>query len=144
IGFNEFALMTLEDPQCIGEVMGSLATATLNLFREGLKLAGKSVGAIMYSDDIAYTEGLFFGPQFFRDALFPVIGQLAAMGREIDAPLIYHSDGKLYPVFDNLTEVGVRAIQPLEPKAMDPMEIKKRWPGKFCLLGNIDLDLMTR
>ena len=27
---------------------------------------------------------------------------------------------------------------------MDPLEIKRRWPGKFCLLGNIDLDLMCR
>jgi uroporphyrinogen decarboxylase len=27
---------------------------------------------------------------------------------------------------------------------MEPLEIQKRWPGKFCLLGNIDLDLMSR
>jgi uroporphyrinogen-III decarboxylase len=27
---------------------------------------------------------------------------------------------------------------------MDPLSIKQRWPGKFCLIGNIDLDLMSR
>ncbi len=27
---------------------------------------------------------------------------------------------------------------------MDPLDIKARWPGKFCLIGNIDLDLMSR
>ena len=59
-------------------------------------------------------------------------------------PFLYHTDGRLYDVLDDLARVGVNAIQPLEPKAMDPLEIKRRWPGKFCLCGNIDLDLMAR
>ncbi len=47
-------------------------------------------------------------------------------------------------MLDTLAEIGVQGIHPLEPKSMDPLEIKTRWPGSFCLLGNIDLDLMAR
>jgi len=144
IGFTEFCMATFDQPRLIREVMDSHGQATLNTLARGLEIAGDKAGALMYSDDIAYTEGLMLGPQFFRQFLFPLIGKIADLGRRYDLPLIYHSDGRLYPVFDDLHAIGVRAIQPLEPKSMDPLEIKQRWPGQFCLLGNIDLDLMAR
>jgi uroporphyrinogen decarboxylase len=33
----------------------------------------------------------------------------------------------------------VNAIHPIEPKAMDILEVKKRYGGKLCVIGNIDL-----
>lgn len=144
IGFDEFCLATYEAPEMIEAVMGSMARANLNIAEEATRRCGEKIGVIMYSDDIAYTEGLMLSPDFFRKALFPFIGELAERGRRIGAPMIYHSDGRLYPVFDDLAALGVNGIQPLEPKSMDPLEIKRGWPETFCLLGNIDLDLMSR
>jgi hypothetical protein len=142
IGFENFCLASMEEPEWLDEVMDSIQSAQFNLMREALRIAGDHAGAVIYSDDIAYTEGLMLSPDFFRQALFPRIGKLVEMCGKL--PLIYHSDGRLYQVFDDLARLGVRAIQPLEPKSMEPLEIQKRWPGKFCLLGNIDLDLMSR
>lgn len=143
-GFTEFCLAVYEEPELIRELMASLFAAQYNGFAEFLRRAGDRLGAVIYSDDIAYTEGLMLSPDFFRAHLFPYIGRFAELARNYGAPFIYHSDGKLYQVFDDLAALGVNAIQPLEPKSMDPLEIKRRWPGKFCLLGNIDLDLMSR
>lgn len=142
IGFENFCLASLEEPQWLDEVMDSIQSAQFNLMREAMRIAGQHAGAVIYSDDIAYTEGLMLSPDFFRQALFPRIGKLVDLCG--DLPMIYHSDGRLYQVFDDLAQLGVRAIQPLEPKSMEPLEIQKRWPSQFCLLGNIDLDLMSR
>jgi len=144
IGFDEFCLRSIEEPQFVREVMDSLAAAQLNAARAAIEMAGSAIGAVFYSDDIAYTEGLFMSPAFYRQFLFSVMRRFAEMGREVGAPMIYHSDGRLYDVMDDLYGVGVRGIQPLEPKSMDGLEIKRRWPGKFCLMGNVDLDLMSR
>ena len=144
IGFDEFCLATYESPELIEAVMGSMAAANHQVAEEAARRCGEKIGVWMYSDDIAYTEGLMLKPDFYREALFPVIERLARIGRSVDAPLIYHSDGRLYPVLDDLAAAGVRALQPLEPKSMDPLKIKTDWPGSFCLLGNIDLDLMAR
>jgi uroporphyrinogen decarboxylase len=144
LGFSPFCLASLEQPGFIRELMQSLATAQLNATRAAAALAGDQLGALFYSDDIAYTEGLMLSPDFYREFLFPTIAAFGQIGAAQGAPLIYHTDGRLYDVFDDLANVGVRAIQPLEPKAMDPREIQRRWPGKFCLLGNVDLDLMSR
>lgn len=144
IGFDEFCLATYEAPALIEAVMGSMAMANLNVAEEAVRRCGEKIGVVMYSDDIAYTEGLMLSPDFFRKALFPFMGELAERGRCVDAPMIYHSDGRLYQVLDDLAALGVNGIQPLEPKSMDPREIKDGWPNTFCLLGNIDLDLMAR
>lgn len=144
IGFTPFCLASFEQPDFIQTVMQSLAEANLNIVKQVVAVAGDRVGALLYSDDIAYTEGLMLGPDFFRKQLFGHMKSLVDEMATIDAPTIYHSDGRLYPVFDDLAALGVRGIQPLEPKSMDPMEIKRRWPRQFCLLGNIDLDLMAR
>jgi uroporphyrinogen decarboxylase len=144
LGFENFCVFSIEQPEFVLAVMDSIGAAQLRALQGGIDLVGDSVGAILFSDDIAYSEGLMLQPKFFIDHLFPYIHQIARMGQKIDAPLIYHSDGRLYKVFDALHEAGVRGIQPLEPKSMDPLEIKRRWPGKFCLIGNIDLDLMAR
>ena len=144
IGFNEFCLRSIEEPELVREVMQSLADAQLNATKAAVEVAGDRVGAIFYSDDIAYTEGLFLSPKFFREMLFPMMRPFAEVGQRLGAPMIYHSDGRLYDVLDDLYGVGVRGLQPLEPKSMDPLRIKRQWAGKFCLMGNVDLDLMRR
>ena len=144
LGFENFCVYSIEQPEFVRAVMDSIGAAQLRALQGGIDLVGDSVGAILFSDDIAYSEGLMLQPKFFIDYLFPYVHEIARMGQKIDAPVIYHSDGRLYKVFDALHEAGVRGIQPLEPKSMDPLEIKRHWPGKFCLIGNIDLDLMAR
>ena len=144
IGFTRFCLASHEEPQWVEAVMESLATAVLGAAERAVERVGDAVGATLYSDDIAYTHGLMLAPDFFRQHLFPSMRRWAEIGHRVGAPMIYHSDGRLYQVLDDLAELGVRGVQPLEPKSMDPLEIKQRWPNRFCLVGNIDLDLLAR
>ncbi len=144
LGFNNVCYAMFEQPDYIAEVMDSLADAQCKAYHRAIELVGDKIGAIFYSDDIAHGAGPFMSPDFYRERLFPTMRRFAEMGDAIGAPFIYHSDGKLYPVMDDLVGLGVRGIQPLEPKAMDPLVIKEKWPGKVCLMGNIDLDLMAR
>jgi uroporphyrinogen decarboxylase len=133
-----------ERPEYIAEVTDSLADAQFHAYREAIERVGDKIGAMFFSDDIAHGAGPFMSPDFYRERLFPALRRYAQMGEAIGAPLIFHSDGRLYPVMDDLIDAGVRAVQPLEPNAMDPLEIKRRWPGRLCLMGNVDLDLMSR
>ena len=39
---------------------------------------------------------------------------------------------------------GANAVHPIEPKAMDINEVKKRYGDKLAIMGNIDVDKLTR
>ena len=45
---------------------------------------------------------------------------------------------------DKIIECGVDAIHPIEPKAMNIADVKQRYGNKLCLIGNIDVDLLSR
>lgn len=66
--------------------------------------------------------------------------EIGEMCRNKGIPFIYHSDGDLYEVFDDLEDCGVNALQPVEPKAMDIVQLKRHVKDRFCLIGNVELD----
>jgi uroporphyrinogen decarboxylase len=45
---------------------------------------------------------------------------------------------------DKIIDCGVNVLHPIEPKAMNIVEVKKRYGNKLCLIGNIDVDLLSR
>jgi uroporphyrinogen decarboxylase len=45
---------------------------------------------------------------------------------------------------DKIIDCGVNVIHPIEPKAMNIAEVKQRYGNQLCLIGNIDVDLLSR
>lgn len=139
LGFEGFMLATVEQPELVAEVMRRAGEVWCRTTERCLQMP--RVSAVWFCDDLAYTEGFIVNPAIYRVHLFPWIKRLADLCHEHQPPLplIYHSDGKLWEVLDDLIECGVDALHPVEPKAMDIVSLKKRVEGKLCLIGNIDL-----
>jgi len=98
------------------------------------------VGAIRMPDDIGYTTSLIVSPDILREHIFP---WHATIGRPVAAkglPYLYHSDGRLYDVIDDLIECGFCALHPCEPASMDIEKLARQYRGRLCVCGNIDLD----
>ena len=87
-------------------------------------------------DDFAYKTGPMFSPQVFTDIFLPRLKVLAGAFR---IPWVFHSDGNLMPVLDDLLTLGMDGLNPIEPGAMDMKTIKARYGDRICLWGNIDL-----
>jgi len=98
------------------------------------------VGAVFMSDDLSYTEGPLVNPKIYRKYVFPWYRKFGEVLANAGLPFIFHSDGNLIELLDDLADCGVRAIHPIEPLAMDIVEVKKRFGDRFCIFGNIDLE----
>ena len=137
MGFEGFSMALAENPALVERMFQKIGELHYNMIKT--VAAMPHVGAIWYTDDIAYTEGLLVSPAVYRKHLFPWMRKIKAVCRERDLPLLFHSDGDLWQVMDDLIEIGVNALHPIEPKAMDIAEVKRRVGRKLCLIGNIDL-----
>jgi len=91
--------------------------------------------------DIAYKTAPFFSPQVFREIILPALRPAA---EAITLPWIYHSDGNLIPILDDLLSLGMNALHPFETGAMDMAAVKKRYGKRLCVVGNLDMDLLIR
>ncbi len=87
-------------------------------------------------DDIAWNQGPFVSIEVFRRFLFPYMQEVA---RAIKKPWIFHSDGNFLPLLEDLSKLGMNAIHPIQPGAMNIAQIKKKYGQLLCLVGNIDL-----
>ena len=98
------------------------------------------LGMVFMSDDLAFTEGTFVSPDVYRKYVFPWYKKIGEVLDNKGLPFVFHSDGNIIPVLDDLADCGIKGIHPIEPQAMDIVEVKKRFGDKFCIFGNIDLD----
>ena len=105
----------------------------------GLKLIDRGVDLLWLADDIGGEHTLLMSPQIFREMIKPkmgyMIGELKKKSKDIK--VAFHSDGYIEPVIDDLIEVGVDLLNPIQPESMDPSFIKKRYGKKICLWGTV-------
>jgi uroporphyrinogen-III decarboxylase len=100
-------------------------------------LNGMDFDFLWVNDDLAANQGPLVSPQVFREFFLPHMREVA---RTIKKPWVFHSDGDIKPLLDDLLTLGMSAIHPIQPAAMDLGEIKREYGERVCLVGNIDLD----
>jgi uroporphyrinogen decarboxylase len=140
MGFEQFSYALAEQPELIAEMFQRIGSIQCEVLKRVIKQ--DRIVAIWYGDDLAYTESLMASPRVYRQHLFPWMEELAAIAHKAGLPFIFHSDGKLWDVIPDLIAVGVNALHPIEPKAMDINLVKARYGDKLALIGNIDMNLL--
>ena len=142
MGFESFSYALFENENLVSELNNKLGKLVLSMFEYFAQC--ESVDAIWYSDDISYTNSLMVSPQVLDKYFFPWLKKIGELAKKYNKPLIYHSDGILYDVMEKIIACGVTALHPIEPKSMDIFDVKNRFGNDLCLIGNIDVDLLSR
>ena len=142
MGFEAFSMALYENPELVETVNNRLGELVLSMFEYFAE--SDAVDVLWYSDDIAYASGLLVSPAALRKYFFPWLKRIGDLAKNSGKPFMYHTDGVLWDVFDEIIACGVDAIHPIEPKAMDIAEVKKRVGDRLCLMGHVDVDLLSR
>jgi uroporphyrinogen decarboxylase len=142
LGLERFCCALVEDPALVTEVFKRVGEIQCEVLRRVVTMP--RVVAIWYGDDLAYTESTLVAPEHYRRWLFPWMEQLTSIAHAAGFPFAFHTDGRLWEVIPDLVALGVNALHPIEPKAMDINEVKARYGKSLALIGNIDMDLLAR
>lgn len=93
--------------------------------------------ALIYCD-IASKTNIFFSPDFLRKEHFPGVKSLTDAWHEYGIKVIYHSEGNIWKIMDDLVSCAIDGINPLEETSnMGPAKIRSKYP-KLVLWGGID------
>jgi len=97
------------------------------------------VDMIFIMGDIAMQDTMMLSPAVWRRYFKP---RLKTWIQEIrrerpDLYFMFHSDGNMGLVFDDLIEIGFDAIDPLQPESMDVVDIKHHFGDRVCLHGTL-------
>lgn len=135
-GLETFLLDLLERREMAYYLLDRLADLTR---RNAVALAAAGVDVLALDDDVGMPGTMMIGPatwrEFFRPRLAGIIS--AARAAKPDLRVIFHSDGHFEPILDDLVEIGVDGINPLQPEHMDAVGIRRRYGARLALWGTV-------
>ncbi len=105
----------------------------------GYRLMERGVDILWLADDFGGEHAMLMSPETFREMVKPKMGYMIGelKNRDRNVKVAFHSDGYIEPVIDDLIEVGVDLLNPIQPESMDPAVIKKRYGDRIALWGTV-------
>jgi len=141
MGFGNLSYALADDPGLVEAVMDRVFEVVHREVEDAV--SREVVGAVWFGDDIAIKDRLMVPPAFLRRCFFPKLALIGKLCRDRGIPLLYHSDGDVTEVLEEIIDAGVCALHPADPTAMDIYAVKRRVQGRLCLIGNVDVSLLV-
>jgi uroporphyrinogen decarboxylase len=93
----------------------------------------------MLGDDIAFKGRTMFSPPVLRRIFYPYLRRLCEVLTTGGVRVIFHTDGYVMDIAEDLLECGIAGLNPLEPLAgNDIAELKHRYGERLILVGGVD------
>ena len=107
--------------------------------RNARALAAAGIDVLALDDDVGMPGTMMIGPATWRVFFKPRLAAIIASARAIEPALkvLYHSDGYFEPIVGDLVELGVDAINPLQPEHMDAVGIRRAFGTRLALWGTV-------
>jgi uroporphyrinogen decarboxylase len=108
-----------------------------NNLRAAVAAARAGYDYIGTGDDVANQNALMFQPDLWRAMMKPRWAKVIAAARAVQpgVHIWYHSDGNVWAILDDLVEIGVTILNPVQPECMDEAAIRKRFGKRLAFDG---------
>ena len=137
VGFEEFSYYLADCPEMIGELLEHNTVRAVTRAEHYPEDHGIEAGFL--GDDIAFNSGPLLSPKWFKEHYWSRLGRVIEAWHKKGIKILFHSDGDLNPILDELVTAGVDGINPIEVLAgMDVGDIHKRHRHLF-MAGGIDV-----
>jgi uroporphyrinogen decarboxylase len=134
MGIIEFAYNLYDHPEFVKEVHRRFSEWSAKVVEH---LNQMDFDFYWVNDDLADTKSPWMNREVYQEFFLPYQKIVAD---SIKKPWVYHSDGNLFPILDDLLTLGMNGLHPIQPAAMDIKRVKSEYGSRICILGNIDLD----
>ena len=105
--------------------------------RVAVSAARAGYDCIMTGDDVANQNAMMFQPDLWREVMKSRWASVIAAAKAVkpDIHVWYHSDGNIWDILDDLVEIGIDILNPVQPECMDPLAIRKRFGKRLAFDG---------
>jgi uroporphyrinogen decarboxylase len=101
--------------------------------------------AVLIGNDFGSQTGLMLSPAMIRKFAFPGTQKLVDQANSYGLKVIHHSCGSIRDIIEDLVDIGVDAIHPIQAQAagMEPAGLKADFGDRMSFCGGVDAqDLM--
>ena len=139
VGFLNLCENMFDDPGFVEEVLDRYTDYTSTLV--DIYNSMPEIDFFWIGDDVAYKSGPFLSPGMLRQHVFPHIEKVV---HKIAKPWVFHSDGDLTLLVDDILSWGPSAVHPIEGNLEDLCRFKTLFGHRAAVIGNLSVDLLSR
>ena len=138
VGTETLLIALYEEPEWVVDMFNTYLDSCIALF-DRIWDTGYRFDEIYWPDDMGYKGTTFFSNKMYRELLKPVHKRAVDWAHEKGIYARLHSCGNIMTRIDDLMDVGIDALNPLEVKAgMEPLTLKEKYGEKLTLHGGIN------
>ncbi|MGD2174861.1 MAG: uroporphyrinogen decarboxylase family protein [Candidatus Brocadiaceae bacterium] len=138
LGPAEFGVCMLAEPDAAHRLLDAILEFELGIAEQYLD---RGVEGVTFSDDYGHQDRLAMSPECWRTFIKPRLARAIAFYRDRlgpDAPIGLHSCGHVMPILEDLMEIGLDILHPVQSTANDLAEVRVITTGHMTLAGGID------
>ncbi|MHC4476498.1 MAG: uroporphyrinogen decarboxylase family protein, partial [Planctomycetota bacterium] len=126
-------------PDRLGKVIRRIGQFYLECTKAQIKAADGLMDGMVIWGDVAYTKAMFFSPDYWREYFKPTVKAMVELCHEHGLGVIYHGCGNVGEIMEDLIEIGIDSLNPLEAKAgLDVVELRRKFGHRIGFCGNMD------
>lgn len=139
-GMEKALMVMLLNPEMFQAVIDRITDFYLKangLFYEATK---GYLDAVLIGNDFGSQYGLMVDPDSLRNYVFPGTKKIIDQAKSYGLKVIHHSCGSIFPVIEDLVNLGADVIHPIQALAqdMDAVTLKENFEGKAVFCGGVD------
>jgi uroporphyrinogen decarboxylase len=133
-GFEALSVDLAEDPDFVAELLDRIAAIQVALAERFVELG---VDGGYFGDDYGAQRSLLMSPRMWRTLIKPRLARLFAVFRARGLPVILHSDGDIAVIVPDLVEIGLTALNPVQPEVLDLGWLKRTFGDRLAFYGGV-------
>jgi uroporphyrinogen decarboxylase len=141
-GMETFLMNMALHPDFAEELLLKIAELCKRLMIHFLDALAGNADIIKIGDDLGTQQSLLMSPDMYRRVLKPIHAEFIQLIKDhTSAKVLFHSCGDIYPLLDDLVEIGIDILNPVQTSAgqlSDLQRLKSRYGKKLTFCGAID------
>jgi len=107
----------------------------------GKRLAETGVDILWIGDDFGTQESLLVSRETWREFFQPRFARFISEVKAVkpDLKIAFHSDGNIESLLPDMIEIGVDIFNAVQPLAIDPAHLKRRFGSNLSYWGTVDI-----
>ncbi|MHC4181597.1 MAG: uroporphyrinogen decarboxylase family protein, partial [Planctomycetota bacterium] len=142
-GMERLLLYVATEPDFADELLRRIADyvlRTMEILFERYEFDG-----VALSDDYGTHKSLLISPAHWRRLDKPHLAAILSRAKAAGRTVFLHSCGDVRAVVPDLVELGLDFLHPIQPEAMDILELKREYGDKLTFCGGLGTqDLLAR
>ncbi len=137
---ESFMVDLLQTPDLAQAMLHRVLGFYTALARRVIEAGSGAIDMVTIGDDVGSQRGMMISPDIWRGSIKPYLCEMVRIFHDLGVLVMYHSCGSILPIIDDLIQIGVDILEPVQTsaKGMDPAFLKQTYGSRMSFHGGVD------